>query len=134
MYNGPYLRVITTRTTDGSSPLIDEEGRAVTKEAHLPLSAKPLLELQNRRLPKYLQKKIEVVPGYKEPEQPKVEDLNDQELEAQIAKLMELKAKRAGVSEVPQPKTEPVVPQQPIASATKAAKPVAPATPNLANQ
>src|SRR6186713_1919760 len=96
MYNGPYLRVLTPRTTDGTSPLIGADDKVQYKEAHLPLSAKAALEDQNRKLPKYLQKRIEVVSGHKEPAQPKIEELDDMQLEQQLAKLMAIKAQRAG--------------------------------------
>lgn len=56
-----YLRVITPLTIDGVRPRYDQQGRVMTKETELPLSAKKHLERQNQNLPDYLKKKIEVI-------------------------------------------------------------------------
>lgn len=58
-----YLRVTSPQTIDGSRPKYDEDGRIMTKETELPLSAKKHMEKQNKNLPDHLKKKIEVIPG-----------------------------------------------------------------------
>lgn len=61
MFEGPYLRVLTPRTTDGVSLVIGEDGKVVYKETHLPLSAKAGLEEINKTTLPHLQKIIQVV-------------------------------------------------------------------------
>lgn len=69
-YNEDHLRVTKPLTSDGMTPLVDDEDRIQKKIVHLPLSAKKILEQQNERLPKHLRMKIEVVSvnGVKETE------------------------------------------------------------------
>lgn len=64
---GSYLRVLTPRTTNGTNLLMGQDGRAIYKEAHLPMSAKHKLELYNRKTPNHLKKIIEVVEGNNAP-------------------------------------------------------------------
>jgi hypothetical protein len=59
-FDGPYLRVLTPETIDGINVKMMND-RVVFKESHLPLTAKKHLERKNLKLPKHLQKKIEVV-------------------------------------------------------------------------
>lgn len=61
MFKGDYLRVLTPKTSDGVSPLVDGEGRIQYREDHLPLSAKKMLDKKNEKLTPVLRKKIEVV-------------------------------------------------------------------------
>jgi len=62
--NGPYLRVITPVTTNGTTPLLID-GVQQTEETFLPLSAKKELEKKNRHLERtgsaHLMMKIETV-------------------------------------------------------------------------
>ena len=60
---GPYLRVLSPRTTNGNNLLINERGMVEYKEDHLPYSAKRYIEQYNAKLPQHLRKKIEVVEG-----------------------------------------------------------------------
>lgn len=61
-YNGPYLRVLTPRTKNGTELLIDETtGATQYREAHLPITARRKLESLNKNLPQYLRKQIEVI-------------------------------------------------------------------------
>jgi hypothetical protein len=60
VFKGNYLRVSTPRTTDGVTPLMQND-RLVYKEDFLPLSAEEHLRKQNEKLPEILKKKIEVV-------------------------------------------------------------------------
>lgn len=60
VFKGNYLRVSTPRTTDGVTPLMEND-RLVYKEDFLPLSALKDLNEQNLKLPEILKKKIEVV-------------------------------------------------------------------------
>ena len=55
-----YLRVTTPVTEDGNRPKI-VDGMPVYKETALPLTARKNLEIQNRRLPNHLRKRIEEV-------------------------------------------------------------------------
>lgn len=63
-FTGSYLRVTTPVTTNGVIPKL-QDGRQVTKETFLPLTAKKKLEAKNRRLSKrgfqHLVSTIEVV-------------------------------------------------------------------------
>lgn len=59
-FKGNYLRVLTPRTIDGVTPRMDGD-RLIFKEDHLPMSAKPFLEEQNKNLPEILKKRIEIV-------------------------------------------------------------------------
>lgn len=61
LFKGDYLRVLSPCTSDGANPVIGDDDQRVWKEAHLPLSARRELELQNKYLPDILKKKIEVV-------------------------------------------------------------------------
>lgn len=96
-FNEPYLRVLTPRTTNGMYPKMGPDGRQEMKETHLPLSARPMLEGHNRKLPDALKKKIEVVNpvpafnGYQTIQEPApVQD----EL---LAKIAELEAQNAAL-------------------------------------
>jgi hypothetical protein len=61
-FKGDYLRVISPVTEDGNRPKIDPvSGLPVYKETALPTTAKKSLDIQNRRLPAHLRKKIELV-------------------------------------------------------------------------
>lgn len=59
-FKGEYLRVLTPLTTDGVSPLTEND-KIVFREDHLPMTAKKNLEAKNINLPNHLKKKIEVV-------------------------------------------------------------------------
>lgn len=61
LFKGSYLRVLSPKTTDGRTPMLDNEGRIVYAETPLPVTAKRDLELQNKDLPDILKKKIELV-------------------------------------------------------------------------
>lgn len=61
LFKGSYLRVLTPCTTDGTSPMMDEDGRIVKKETFLPVSAKRDLDIQNKYLPDILKKTIQLV-------------------------------------------------------------------------
>lgn len=116
LYNGPYLRVTSIRTTNGNNPEIGDDGRVKTKEAHLPMTARDLLEKQNRGLPKHLRKTIEVISApHLDP--PKPEELTPEQLQAQIDKLMAIQA--AKTKPLAAVDANPVVPKQ-------AAKPTVP--------
>lgn len=148
MYNGPYLRVLTPRTTNGNNVLLDESGMLQFREAHLPMSAKPHLDRQNRALPQHLRKKIEVVNGYQEPKKDDQAEVI-QQLQAELAaakaakeaatqndELAKLKAELAALKAATQ--TEPVKQKEPIAQPQVAkvavkpeAKPSTPATPQV---
>lgn len=60
-FGGKYLRVLTPKTTNGTTPMMDENDRLVFKETHLPMTAKKDLERQNETLSKELQHRITVV-------------------------------------------------------------------------
>lgn len=60
VFQGKYLRVLTPRTIDGTTPLLFD-GMLQYKEDFLPFSAKLFLERQNKDLPEILRKKIEVI-------------------------------------------------------------------------
>jgi len=61
-FKGDYLRVISPVTEDGNRPKIDPvTNMPVFKETALPTTAKKAMEIQNRRLPAHLRKKIEHV-------------------------------------------------------------------------
>lgn len=60
IFEGPYLRVLTPQTIDGSNVLIQND-KVVYKETHLPLTAKKQFERKNLKLPKHLQHKLEVI-------------------------------------------------------------------------
>lgn len=60
MFKGDYLRVQTPITSDGVSPVVEND-RIKYREDHLPVTAKKMLESKNQRLPTSLRKKIEVV-------------------------------------------------------------------------
>lgn len=69
-FDGPYLRVLTPKTSNGVTPIIDEmTGKVVYREDHLPLSAKKGLEKENKYLPNHLKHKIEEVGAYYPPNQ-----------------------------------------------------------------
>lgn len=104
MYNGPYLRVLTPRTTNGSNPLLNEQGVLQYKESHLPLSAQFHLDKINRATPQHLRKKIEVVQGYSE--QQKQVDEQAQTIEQLKAELAALKAAAAQAAK----KADPITP------------------------
>ena len=61
---GQYLRVTTPVTTNGTTPMI-KDGRQITEETFLPLTAKKELEKKNRHLERtgsgHLMMKIEIV-------------------------------------------------------------------------
>lgn len=59
-FKGDYLRVRTPLTSDGVSPIVEND-RIKYREDFLPLSAKRMLEKKNEKLPSALRKKIEVV-------------------------------------------------------------------------
>lgn len=61
LFKGKYLRVITPVTSDGSSPILNAEGKLEVKETLLPVSAKRDLDLKNKYLPDILKMKIEIV-------------------------------------------------------------------------
>ena len=60
VFQGKYLRVLSPRTVDGTTPLL-VNGMLQYKEEFLPISAKPFLERQNKDLPEILRKKIEII-------------------------------------------------------------------------
>lgn len=60
MFKGDYLRVQTPITSDGVSPVVEND-RIKYREDHLPLSARKMLESKNAKLPSGLRKKIEIV-------------------------------------------------------------------------
>ena len=64
--NGDHLRILSPVTIDGNMLKLDDSGKAIYKETHLPMTAKKALLLQNSRLPPHLRKKIELV----SPDQP----------------------------------------------------------------
>lgn len=69
-FKGDYLRVLSPVTTDGTTPVIGEDGKIKYKEDHLPTTAQKILEKKNLKLPVHLRKKIELVPAYRpEPRQ-----------------------------------------------------------------
>lgn len=59
-----HLRVSKPVTTDGVNLALDSEGKRKMKTVHLPKSAKPYIELRNKKLPDNLKIKIEEIPGY----------------------------------------------------------------------
>lgn len=59
-FKGAYLRVLTPRTTDGSTIKYDEFGRIEYKESHFELSARASLEKENMIRPAHLRHLIEV--------------------------------------------------------------------------
>lgn len=91
-----HLRVQRPVTSDGIQLVLDEEtNQPIYKTFHLPLSAKPYLELRNAKLPKNLQVKIELVKGFVYVPAPPVETEKDKEIEALKAEVAKLKAKKA---------------------------------------
>ena len=64
-FKGQYLRITEPVTSNGMLPIIGMDGRQVTKETFLPLTAKKAMEKKARRLErngfKHLVPKIEVV-------------------------------------------------------------------------
>lgn len=60
-FGGKYLRVLTPKTTDGLTPQLDDDDRALFKETHLPLTSLSYLEKQNDGLPKHLRHRITVM-------------------------------------------------------------------------
>jgi hypothetical protein len=62
-FTGNYLRVLTPRTTDGSTPFLID-GQQQYKETALPLTALKRLEARNRQLPNHLRHIIEPVTNY----------------------------------------------------------------------
>lgn len=114
MYNGPYLRVLTPRTTNGNNPLLNEHGQLQYKESHLPISAQFHLDKLNRSTPQHLRKKIEVVHGYNE--EHRQVDEQTQTIEQLKAELAALKAQTAQSAEPVAPKasviTKEPAPQQ----------------------
>lgn len=63
---GSYLRVLTPITSDGISP-VTENDKIKYREDHLPLTAKKMLEAKNAKLSPHLRKKIEEVNEYSQP-------------------------------------------------------------------
>jgi hypothetical protein len=62
IFKGDCLRVVSPVTEDGNRPKIDpDSGLPVYKETFLPVTARKQLDIQNRRLPAHLRKKIELV-------------------------------------------------------------------------
>lgn len=59
-FKGDYLRVQTPITSDGVSPVVEND-RIKYREDHLPITARKMLEQKNGRLPTGLRKKIELV-------------------------------------------------------------------------
>lgn len=62
-----YLRVTTPQTSDGTTLRYTEDQRLITKETHLPLTAKKFIEAENADLPQHLRHKIDVVSNEVEP-------------------------------------------------------------------
>lgn len=60
-FKNDYLRVVSPVTEDGNRPKIGEDGMPMYKETALPTTARKALDIQNRRLPPHLKKKIEYV-------------------------------------------------------------------------
>ena len=60
-FKGPYLRVLTPRTTDGKSLKYDENLQVMYKESHFELSARASLEKENLVRPVQLRHIIEDV-------------------------------------------------------------------------
>jgi len=58
-FKGPYLRVLTPRTTDGMNIKYDENLQVVYKESHFELSARASLEKENLTRPNQLRHIIE---------------------------------------------------------------------------
>jgi hypothetical protein len=89
-HQGDYLRVLTPITSDGISPVVEND-RIKYREDHLPLTAKKMLEAKNEKLPTGLRKKIEVVsatakPVIKQSPKPKqvIEEV-EQEIDDELA-------------------------------------------------
>lgn len=105
-YDQDHLRVERPLTSDGLQLVIDEvTGKPKSKFYHLPLSAKPYLELRNTYLPKNLQQKITVIKG--RPPGPSQEETLMKELAAQKAELEALKAQLSKKSKKNDTVTEP---------------------------
>jgi len=60
-FKGPYLRVLTPRTTDGKSLKYDSNLQVIYKESHFELSARTALEKENLVRPIQLRHIIETV-------------------------------------------------------------------------
>ena len=58
-FKGPYLRVLTPRTTDGMNIKYDENLQVMYKESHFELSARASLEKENLTRPSQLRHIIE---------------------------------------------------------------------------
>jgi hypothetical protein len=58
-FKGPYLRVLTPRTTDGMNIKYDENLQVMYKESHFELSARASLEKENLTRPNQLRHIIE---------------------------------------------------------------------------
>ena len=142
MYNGPYLRVLTPRTTNGNNPVIVNDMQQY-RESHLPLSARAHLETLNRSTPQHLRKKIEVVDGYADQQRKSEQEELIQKLQAELAQL---KAAQLGqvkqepaepkapvITKEPAPQQLPKEPQAMPQQPAPAAKPK-PATPNVQPQ
>ena len=60
-FEGPYLRVLTPVTSNGTNLVYRADGSVQYKEQHMPLSSRKNLEAKNRSLPEHLRHKIEIV-------------------------------------------------------------------------
>jgi hypothetical protein len=110
LYNGPYLRVLSPRTSNGSNLLIDEASKQVQyREDHLPMSAYKHLITLNKSTPKHLQKIIEVVQGVQAGTQ--ANKPISEKRENQDETLPFLTDTNTGLSQVPNPITKPVAPK-----------------------
>lgn len=97
-----HIRVLKPITTNGINVDTDEFGQVMYKEMEFPLSAKAKLEEENTKLPKHLQRRIEVVtpnpiiaPVAKTA--PALAQEVDQEKEQLRAELDEMKAQMAAL-------------------------------------
>lgn len=99
---GSYLRVLTPRTTNGNNIMVNEDGVLQYKEAHLPMSARPSLELLNRNTPQHLRKKIEVVRGnIKDKEQKTDQKLIDAQKQIELLQKQLAQMQQAQVATKP---------------------------------
>lgn len=73
-----YIRVTTPQTSDGTTLRYTDDQRLITKETHLPLTAKKFIDAENDTLPQHLRHKVEVVtnesPKSKAPGKPAVKE------------------------------------------------------------
>jgi hypothetical protein len=60
-FQADYIKVLKPVTSDGLNVAMDENFRGQFKEIHLPITALPDLNLQNSKLPKAQQMRIEIV-------------------------------------------------------------------------